>query len=88
MNAVHLIGAISSYGVKLNYTEHAKPQTSLTLVVEEPGKDGASYKTFVPVLIVGPQAEECATMLEPDERIGVSGKLAFTDRCIDSLTFA
>ena len=77
MTAVHLIGAISEYGIRLSYTESAKPQATLTLVLEEPGKDGTSYKTFVPVLIVGPQAEEWAATLEAGERIAVSGKLAW-----------
>jgi len=46
-------------------------------VVEESGKDGGIFKTFVPVLIVGPNAEECASMLEPGDVISVSGKLAY-----------
>jgi single-stranded DNA-binding protein len=77
MNAVHVIGVISEYGPRLTYTPEGKPQATLTVVVEEPGKDGATYKTFVPILIVGAQAEEWAATLEAGERIALSGKLAY-----------
>jgi hypothetical protein len=46
-------------------------------VVEESEKDGTTYRTFVPPLIVGPQAEDCAATLESGEPIAVSGKLTW-----------
>jgi single-stranded DNA-binding protein len=78
MNHVSLVGTVGQYGVKLSYTEHSKPQTSLTLVVENPGKDGTTYKTFIPVLIVGSHAEEYAESLEPGDLLAIeAGKLAY-----------
>jgi single-stranded DNA-binding protein len=77
MNAVHLSGAIGQYGVKIAYTEQAKPQTSFTLIVEEPGREGATFKTFVPICIVGPQAEHYAEILEAGDLVMVSGKLQY-----------
>jgi hypothetical protein len=41
-------GTISTYGTKLSYTESGKPQTTFSLIVGEPGRAGASYKTFIP----------------------------------------
>jgi len=52
MNAVHLSGKVSDYGPKLTYSEAGKPQTTFTLIVEEPGPTG-TFKTFVPVVLVG-----------------------------------
>jgi len=77
VNRVILSGTIGQYGVKIAWTESGKPQTTLTLVCEEPGKDGASYKTFVPVVIIGPQAETLAETLEPGDMILLEGKLAY-----------
>jgi hypothetical protein len=53
--------------VKLSYTDHAKPQTSFTLVCTGAGKDGTSYRAFIPVLIVGTQDEDLAATLEPGD---------------------
>ena len=66
------------YGVKISWTDGGKPQTSLTLVVENPGKVGATYKTFIPVLIIGAHAEAYAETLEPGDVLAIeSGKLAY-----------
>lgn len=72
-----LLGRISSDGVKLSYSEHAKPWLSFTLVCEEPGCDGASYKTLIPVLVVGPQAGLLAEQLEPENLVCLEGKLQY-----------
>jgi single-stranded DNA-binding protein len=72
LNAVHLIGRVSTYGVKLAYTEAAKPQASFTLVIAE-----GDFRLFVPVLIVGQHAEPCAETLEPGALIAVNGKLQY-----------
>jgi single-stranded DNA-binding protein len=78
MNHVSLVGTVGQYGVKIAWTEGGKPQTSLTVIVEEPGKDKATYKTFIPVLVVGSRAEEAAETLEPGDLIAIeSGKLAY-----------
>src|SRR5688572_30148150 len=76
MNHVSLVGTVGQYGAKISWTENAKPQTSFTLVTEEPGKEGA-YKTFCPILVVGTRAGELAESLEPGDMVAVSGKLAY-----------
>jgi hypothetical protein len=45
-NHVSLVGTVGQYGVKIAWTEAGKPQTSFTLITEEPGPDSA-YKTFI-----------------------------------------
>lgn len=77
VNRAILSGAVGQYGVKLTYTETAKPQTSFTLVCTEAGKDGASYWTFIPVLIIGTQAEDLAATLEPGDPVLLEGKLTY-----------
>ena len=76
MNQVHLSGRVSDFGCKLTYTTAGKPQTAFTLVVEEPGK-AEGFKTFIPVLIVGAQAELVAGTLEAGALVPISGKLAY-----------
>ncbi|MGH8069282.1 MAG: single-stranded DNA-binding protein [Candidatus Entotheonellia bacterium] len=77
MNAVHLAGKVGDYGCRITWTEQSKPQTSFTLIVEEAGRDGASFKTFVPICIIGTQAEPLAERLEAGDHVLVSGKLSY-----------
>jgi single-stranded DNA-binding protein len=72
MNRCCLSGYVGQYGVKISWTEAGKPQTSLTLVVEDGG-----YKTFIPILVVGPKAEAAAETLNPGDAIEVEGRLAW-----------
>jgi single-stranded DNA-binding protein len=77
MNHVSLVGTVGQYGAKISWSEGGKLQTSLTLVTEEPGKEG-TYKTFIPVLIVGNRSEECAETLEAGDLIAIEhGKLSY-----------
>jgi single-stranded DNA-binding protein len=77
MNHVSLVGTVGQYGAKISWTEGGKPQTSLTLLTEEPGKEG-TYKTFIPVFIVGNRSEECAETLEAGDLIAIEhGKLSY-----------
>jgi single-stranded DNA-binding protein len=76
INKVILAGEIGQYGVKISYTETVKPQTSFTLVCTEAGKSGG-FKAFIPVLIVGPQAEPLAESLEPGDLVLLEGRLAY-----------
>jgi hypothetical protein len=71
INRVILCGAVDRYGVKLSYTEVAKPQLSCTLVCEDPGHDGAGFKAFIPVVVLGSRAEGLAETLEPGDLICV-----------------
>jgi Single-strand binding protein family len=65
------------YGVKITWSDSGKPQTSLTLVCEGSGRDGTTGKTFIPVLIVGAQAEALAETLEPGDVVLLEGKLSY-----------
>jgi single-stranded DNA-binding protein len=77
MNHVSLVGTVGQYGVKIAWTDGGKSQITLTVIVEEPGKEKTTYKTFIPVLIVGPCAEKAAETLEPGDLIAIEGKLAY-----------
>jgi hypothetical protein len=70
MNAVHLIGTTGQYGVKITYTEHAKPQMCFTLIVAE-----GAYQRFILGVIVGNQAKEMAEILELGDVVLVKGRL-------------
>jgi single-stranded DNA-binding protein len=80
INRVILSSVISHGGCQLRYTPNAKPLASMTLVLEEPGfgeRSTTSFKTFVPVKVVGPQAETAAQELEPGDTVILEGKLSF-----------
>jgi single-stranded DNA-binding protein len=79
INRVILSGTVGQYGAKIAWTEAGKPQTSFTLVCEEPsrGEAATTYKTFIPCLVVGPQAEPCAETLEAGDVVLLEGKLAW-----------
>jgi primosomal replication protein N len=79
LNRVFLSGTISHGGVSLPYSPNAKPLASLTVVVEEPGYPDRSqlFKLYVPVLVVGKEAEAAAQDLEPGDTVLIEGKLAF-----------
>jgi hypothetical protein len=78
LNRVILSGSVSPYGAKVSWTEAGKPQTSFTLMCEQPGRDERSgpFQTFMPVLIVGSQAEPLAEQIEPWHAVVLGGKWA------------
>jgi single-stranded DNA-binding protein len=79
INRVILSGTVGQYGAKIAWTEAGKPQTSFTLVCEEPsrGEAATTYKTFIPCLVVGSQAEACAETLEAGDVVLLEGKLVW-----------
>jgi single-stranded DNA-binding protein len=79
INRTILSGTIGHYGVKITYRDTGKPHTSFTLVCEELGRgeDKPAFKTFIPVLIVRPQAEACAETFEPGDTVLLEGKVAY-----------
>jgi primosomal replication protein N len=77
LNRVILSGTIGQYGINIEWTAAGKPQTSLTLVCEEEGKVSTTFRTFIPVLIVGTQAEALAETLEPGDVVLLAGQLAY-----------
>jgi single-stranded DNA-binding protein len=74
-----LIGRCSEYGPKLTYSEDAKPTCSFTLIYEEAGRDGGSYRTYIPISIVGGKAESVAESLEAGGLVLVEGKLSYSN---------
>jgi single-stranded DNA-binding protein len=78
INRTIISGAIGQYGIKITYTDTGKPYTSFTLVCQEPGhgESKTAFKTFILVVIAGPQAEACAETLEPEDTVVLEGKLA------------
>jgi single-stranded DNA-binding protein len=76
INKTMLLGRISDYGCEISWRENGKPEVTFALLVEEL-RDGKTYKTFVPVLVIGPKAEDLAETLEPGDLVCLDGKLAY-----------
>jgi single-stranded DNA-binding protein len=72
VNRVFLAGRVGEYGPKMSYTEAAKPQCSFTLICYR-----GEYKTYIPVLCVGPKAEEVAEQLQPHDLVLLEGSLSW-----------
>jgi single-stranded DNA-binding protein len=78
INRTILSGTIGQYGVKITWTDMGKALINFTLVCEEPGQgeNKTPFKTFIPVVIVGPQADTCTETLEPGDTMLIGGKVA------------
>jgi single-strand DNA-binding protein len=74
INKVIIAGKVTD-GPKLTYSSEGTPQCSFTLIVEEPGRDGTSFKVFVPVEVFGKQAEPVAEEVNAGDIVLVDGKL-------------
>jgi single-stranded DNA-binding protein len=72
VNKAIISGEVSSYGLKISWTESGKPQTSLTLVL-----DKAGYKTFIPCLVVGTKAPEVAETINGGDYLIIEGSLSW-----------
>ena len=70
--AVHEVG---ERGVRLTYDERAIPTCAFTLEVDEPGKEGQIYTAYLPIEIVGKDAEAAAARLEPGDDVMLDGRL-------------
>jgi single-stranded DNA-binding protein len=73
VNKAIIGGVISSYGVRLSYTQASKPQLGFQLDIEESG-----FHPFVPCQIVGAQTETLAETLEPGDYCLVEGKVSWS----------
>jgi single-stranded DNA-binding protein len=78
MNSVSLVGRVSDAGVRLSYRESGGPECRWTLVIEEPGKDGAVFRLFCPVVAYGDRSEAFAATLDRGELVAISGKLGWS----------
>jgi hypothetical protein len=79
-NVVVISGRISDYGPKLRPLPSGKWELSFTVCCDEPGRDGQTYTTYVPVLVHGAACETLAETLEPRDIVLVTGKLAWTKK--------
>jgi single-strand DNA-binding protein len=75
INKVLLLGTVTDEGPRLTYAEHGTPQCSFMLLVAEPGKEGATFKLYVPVDIFGDRAESVAETIQNGDVVLVDGKL-------------
>jgi single-stranded DNA-binding protein len=73
INRVLVAGRVTDSGTKLYYSEQAKPELRLTLMLESE----QGYKTFIPVYAYGDRAERMAELLNAGETILVDGALAW-----------
>jgi single-stranded DNA-binding protein len=76
-NHVLIIGRVSKTGPKLSYTASGVPVCSLVLEVDELGKGGEVFTTYLPCEISGKYAENTAADVLPDDEIQISGKLKY-----------
>jgi single-stranded DNA-binding protein len=75
INKIITCGKITDAGPKLTYSTEGSPQCGFTLMVTEPGRDGAPFKVFVPVEVFGKQAELVAEQINAGDLVLVDGKL-------------
>jgi hypothetical protein len=79
-NVCVISGKISEYGPKLRCLDSGKPELSLTLCVDEPGRDRRMFALYVPVVEYGAQCEPLAESLEPHDLVLITDKLAWTKK--------
>jgi single-stranded DNA-binding protein len=77
INRVFLLGKVADPGPKLTYTQGAKPECKLTLVVEEAAKGGEAFRLYIPVFIYGDRAESCAEAVDVGDTVALDGKLSW-----------
>jgi single-stranded DNA-binding protein len=75
INKVIIYDRVSDAGPKLTYTSEGTPQCTITLLVEEPGRDGTPFELFVPIEVCGKQAEPVAEQINTGDVLLVDGKL-------------
>jgi single-strand DNA-binding protein len=75
INKVIICGRVTDAGPNLTYGNKGTPQCAFTLMVEEPGRDGAPFKLFVPVEVFGKQAEAVTEQIDAGDVVLVDGKL-------------
>jgi single-stranded DNA-binding protein len=76
---VILLGRVTTAGPKLTYPEKlgGHPTCSFWVQVDEPGKDGQIYSSYLPVEITGKHAEDVASELNPGDEVCLDGKLKY-----------
>jgi single-strand DNA-binding protein len=74
INKVIVMGRVQE-GLKLTYSPEGTPQCSLTVLVEEGGKDGSTYKLYLPVDVFSTHAEWVAAHVNAGDLVLIDGKL-------------
>jgi single-stranded DNA-binding protein len=74
INKVIVMGCVQE-GLKLTYGPEGTPQCSLTLLLEEGGKDGGTYKLYLPVDVFSTHAEWVAEHVHAGALVLIDGKL-------------
>jgi single-stranded DNA-binding protein len=74
VNKVLLVGCIGSKGVEVRYGPSGQPVASLLLTYAETWADGKERNVYIPVEVLGKNAEHAAE-LEPGAAILVDGKV-------------
>src|SRR5262245_15644271 len=78
LNNDALCGRVTDADVKLTYLPSGHPEATLTVLIEESGKDGQQvFKLFIPVAVYGAKAEPLAETLEPGDLVTVRGELGW-----------
>jgi single stranded DNA-binding protein len=75
INKVIVGGRLTAEGPKLTYSPEGTPQCTFTVRIEEAGKDGATFKVFVPIDVFGAHAEWVAAHVNAGALVLVDGKL-------------
>jgi single-stranded DNA-binding protein len=76
LNHVALLGKVTDAGCKLTYSERGTPEVRWTLILEETGPEGQTFKTFIPCHSFGKSAEAIAEQIDPGDWVLIAdGKL-------------
>jgi single-stranded DNA-binding protein len=77
VNSVLVVGRVSKAGPKLTYAGSGTPTCSLVVEVDELGKGGEVFTTWIGAEISGKFAEATAAEVEPGDEVMLSGKLKY-----------
>jgi single stranded DNA-binding protein len=77
LNKVLLIGQVTPEGVKFGYNENNTSEAIWTIVVEEPGAQGAMFKIFIPCVAYSKTAEAIVETLQAGQTVFLEGRLKF-----------
>jgi single stranded DNA-binding protein len=77
LNKVIVAGQIEAPGPKLTYAAAGTPECRFTLRLDESGKDGQTFKLFLPILIYSTHAEWVAEHVSAGDLVLIDGKLRY-----------
>jgi single-stranded DNA-binding protein len=77
LNSCLIIGRVSKTGPKLTYASSGTPTCNLVIEVDEIGRGGEVFTTYLPVEISGKYAESTAETVEPGDEVQIAGKLKY-----------